>query len=802
MRGITLQYIRNYMPDQIWQWLQNFWIDDNPTDRVAGQVRCEQIRAITRLTPIMMLANCINAVLTIYSLWGYGHDLFLFIWAAIIPAAIFVGIRGYLNLDRFKDIKEVSIRAPRKAVRNAAVLGAVWGILPVVTFPGAEPHQQILLACLMAGMLCGAGFALSAIPLAAIVATSLIAFGSLTALIMTGSITLTIVAGLLLLYSGTIVYASVAHGRLFESRIRSSLEIEHQNQIIGLLLRDFEESASDWLWETDANLKLQHVSHRFAEAFSSEECILREMTLTDLFEVQVGGNDEGQCTVATLGETLNAQRPFRDLVLKSTINGEERWFLLTGKPIIDPDGKFVGYRGVGSDVTAQVRAEARIAQLAHFDPLTNLANRARFCDQANGALERLERHGDRFAVLLIDLDKFKAVNDTRGHPFGDQLLVAVASRLSQCASDTDVVARLGGDEFAILQRCENQPENAGSLAHRVISAFKEPFLIEDVKVSIDVSIGVSVAPNDGTKVATLLKNADLALYRAKEDYFGSARFFEREMDERQRERRELEFDLRTGLAEQQFHLYFQPIIDVAANNVCGFEALIRWQHPTRGLIQPTDFVPIAEEGGLITEIGEWVVREACACAALWPDDLTVSVNLSPAQFGNRGIQNIVKDALKQAGLEPNRLIVEITEGILINNTEVVLKELQELKDLGVSIAMDDFGTGYSSLSYLWRFPFDKLKIDRSFVSALGHEETVDDILRTILSLGKTLQMSVIAEGVETNGQVEFLQKELCDQLQGFKFGHPMPASELPEWLLRRFDDQLHHVEQESRERVI
>ncbi len=792
----------HFAPHQLWQWVLSAWNDNDDDDHIAGRVRCEQVRAITRLTPIMMAANCVNVALTLYALWGHGHDLFLIIWASIVPVAIFVGIKTYLNLSRFRNIKTISKRGVRKAVRNAAFLGVAWGILPVVTFPDAMPHQQILLSCLMAGMLCGAGFTLSAIPLAAITATSLIALGSLTALIMTGNVTLIIVAGLLLLYSGTIIYASVAHGRLFESRIRSIIEIEQQNQIIGLLLRDFEESASDWLWETNASLQPQHVSQRFSEVFGSSPEILKKLKLPDLFENQENVADGSTCTKSTLIDTLKGQRPFRDLVLKSVVDGNERWFLLTGKPIFNQDGRFSGYRGVGSDVTAQVRAEARIAQLAHYDPLTNLANRARFCDQANGALERLERHGDGFALLLIDLDKFKTVNDTRGHPFGDQLLVSVGSRLRECVRDTDVVARLGGDEFAILQRSKEQPEGAGNLAHRIVNSFKEPFIIEDIAISVDVSIGVSVAPNDGDTVATLLKNADLALYRAKEDYHGSARFFEREMDEQQRERRELEFDLRRGLAQNQFHLYFQPIIDVAPGNVSGFEALIRWQHPTRGLIQPTDFVPIAEEGGLITEIGEWVVREACRSAALWPEDLTVSVNLSPAQFGNRGIQHIVKDALEEAQLNPTRLILEITEGILINNTEVVIKELTELKKLGVSIAMDDFGTGYSSLSYLWRFPFDKIKIDRSFVSALGEESAVDDILRTILSLGRTLQMSVVAEGVETPEQVEFLTKELCDQLQGFKFGRPMPANELPEWLLRKFDSQIHLVEQASREEAV
>ncbi|MEE9586570.1 MAG: EAL domain-containing protein, partial [Hyphomicrobiaceae bacterium] len=556
-------------------------------------------------------------------------------------------------------------------------------------------------------------------------------------------------------------------------------------------LKDFEESASDWLWATDHEGRLGHVSNRFATVFGQSQEELRNCRLLDVLSVERAPAEPLDCVpIEAMSHRMANRKPFRDIVVPMIIKGEVRWLSFSGKATERPNGSFNGYRGVGSDVTTEKRAKERLAYLARHDALTGLANRMQFREGLNLAISRATETGEKFAILCIDLDRFKCVNDTRGHPFGDTLLKAVAERIRQCVDTHDIVARLGGDEFAIIQISANQPNNAIALAQQVIDAINQPFEVNGSFVSVGASVGLSVAPGDGLDADTLLKNADLALYRAKSEGRSAYRFFEQEMDARAQERNGLELDLRRVDFDQAFQLYFQPLHNVELGQVSGFEALIRWHHPTRGTVTPAEFIPIAEEIGIIKSIGEWVLRKACAAAIIWPDDISVAVNLSPLQFGGGEIVDIVRRALDASGLAPNRLELEITEGLLIQHTEAVLVELEELKGLGVSIAMDDFGNGYSSLSYLWRFPFDKIKIDRSFVSALGKDKAVEDILRTILSLGLQSKMCVVAEGVETEHQAAFLSEISCHQLQGFYFGKPVPESELPLLLLNQHRKKL------------
>lgn len=436
------------------------------------------------------------------------------------------------------------------------------------------------------------------------------------------------------------------------------------------------------------------------------------------------------------------------------------------------------------DVTEKRHASARIAYLASHDDLTGLPNRVTFGERLQRAAHAAAR-GHAFALHTIDLDRFKEVNDTLGHPVGDQILIEVAERLRATIREEDVITRLGGDEFALLQPDIGSAEDAAALAGRIADALSEPFQFDGHTVAIGASIGVSLAPQDGTDADELLKMSDLALYRAKSDSRGTFRFFEQGMDLRLRERRDLEADLRTAIQEGQFEVHYQPLLNVAERRIECFEALVRWRHPTRGMVQPAEFIAIAEESGLIIPIGEWVLRQACRDAATWPDDIRVAVNLSPAQFKRGDMLAMTTSALAAANLDPHRLELEITESVLVHDEEWVRSTLNKLISLGIGIAMDDFGTGYSSLSYLRSFPFSKIKIDRSFVADLGGTTDCLAIIQATIQLSEKLGMRITAEGVETDEQMQILTAEGCTQLQGYLISRPIPAEGIAE-LLRSY----------------
>jgi diguanylate cyclase (GGDEF)-like protein len=432
------------------------------------------------------------------------------------------------------------------------------------------------------------------------------------------------------------------------------------------------------------------------------------------------------------------------------------------------------------DITEQRRIEARMAHMAHHDALTGLPNRVLLHQRLEQAVKLRQGVG----VLCLDLDRFKEVNDTLGHAIGDVLLKAVAERLRSCTRETDTLARSSGDEFVIVQIAAKPSNDAAVLAARIQEAIGRPFDLDGHQVVVGTSIGIAVSPNDGTDPYDLLKHADLALYRSKSRGRGVFCFFEQEMNTRMQARRDLERDLRTALGNREFELHYQPIVNIERNEASGFEALLRWYHPERGIVSPGEFIPLAEETGLIVPIGEWVLRQACADAASWPRDLRVAVNLSAVQFKNRALAQTVFNALAMSGLAASRLELEITESVLLQDSEATLATLHQLRDLGVRIALDDFGTGYSSLSYLRSFPFDKIKIDRCFVADLS-ESDADSlaIVRAVARLGDALGMSTTAEGVETKEQLECVRTEGCTEIQGYLFSAPKRADEITEYFV-------------------
>jgi len=435
------------------------------------------------------------------------------------------------------------------------------------------------------------------------------------------------------------------------------------------------------------------------------------------------------------------------------------------------------------DITDRRMAEAKINQLARYDALTGLPNRALFRDQMDVAVTSLRRRGP-FAIHFIDLDEFKEVNDTLGHPCGDELLCVVADRLRNAVSGSDVVARFGGDEFVVLQYPMSHPNDAAALAERLVAALAEPFQISGNEVVIGASIGIALAPRDGSDADSLLKNADMALYRAKSDGRRAWRFFEQGMDVMAQARRSLQLDLRSALAANVLKVHYQPLYNLRSKRISTCEALLRWPHPLRGMVSPAEFIPVAEEMGLIVEIGDFVLREACLECATWPGDVNVAVNLSAIQFRRGNIAKSIADALAGAGLSPGRLEIEITESVFLDDTELTRHWLGELQKMGVRISLDDFGTGYSSLSYLHSFPLNKVKIDRSFLQGLNTSHRPLKLLHGVARLSADLGMSVVVEGIETEEQLALVAQEpSVEEVQGFLIGAAMPGVEVRKMLV-------------------
>ena len=522
----------------------------------------------------------------------------------------------------------------------------------------------------------------------------------------------------------------------------------------------------------DPQNRLQVVNGRFCEIYGLDPALVRPgLTFHQVIELRIAaGNHPGRTADELVAYRL--QRDGRsDVTLQDIVGG--RVVTITERGL--PDGSWVA---TYEDITARREAEERVAFLALHDPLTGLPNRVSLNDRMHQAVADASR-GAASAVLCLDLDRFKPVNDTLGHPVGDRLLAAVAGRLRALVRDGDMVGRLGGDEFAIIQCGIDRPEEAKTLAEQVVQAIAAPFEIDGHIIVVGTTVGIALVPGDGRDPDRLMRSADMALYRAKADGRGTFCFFEPGMDARLQNRRQIENDLRLALARGEFELFYQPVVTAASNRISGFEALLRWRHPVRGLVSPAEFVGIMEEIGLIGVVGEWVLRTACAEAAGWPGAVKVAVNLSPVQFRSQTLHHTVRDALAGSGLAPGRLELEITESVLLQDTETTVLALHALRDLGVRIAMDDFGTGYSSLSYLRRFPFDRIKIDQSFVRDLSTREDSIHVIRAVTGLCQGLGMETTAEGVETPEQLMKLRREGCTELQGYLFSRPRPAAEVP-----------------------
>ncbi|MCJ2178039.1 EAL domain-containing protein [Novosphingobium album (ex Hu et al. 2023)] len=560
------------------------------------------------------------------------------------------------------------------------------------------------------------------------------------------------------------LYLVIRQSRKALDEASSRAQREREQRRAEELLNEYEETGQGWFWETDRRGHVTYVSPRIAQLLGKEPSALEGKPFTGLFALET----QAQESERTLPFHLSTRSSFRELSVRAaTGENEERWWSISGRPVMDQFNNFMGFRGSGTDLTETRKSQQHVTQLARFDSLTQLANRYQMAEWLEKVLTAPRVDSRACAVFLLDLDRFKQVNDTMGHPAGDALLKQVAQRLTSTVADMGRVGRLGGDEFQVILPGYHQREGLAHLARRIIENLSHPYSIDGARVVIGASLGISVCPDDGTSAEELIRNADLALYAAKGGGRGRHHFYDDDLHSDAKERQQLEEDLRDAIANGALELHYQPQVRTITENITGFEALLRWNHPRHGYMSPAKFVPIAEETGLVSQIGEWALRTACSDLATWPENVRVAVNVSPLQFANPSLPAIVTSAIAAAGIVPSRLELEITESVFLGDDRSTETMFAALKGIGVRLALDDFGTGYSSLGYLKKAPFDKIKIDQSFVRGATVEGSRNGaIISSIVSLAEALGMETTAEGVETLDELDLVRLLGCSHVQG------------------------------------
>ncbi|TCJ39351.1 EAL domain-containing protein [Parafrankia sp. BMG5.11] len=557
--------------------------------------------------------------------------------------------------------------------------------------------------------------------------------------------------------------------RAEEERQQALERVRHRAEDI---LHDYEETGQGWFWETDRRGQITYVSHSVARTLGRDDAELTGRPLAELFNLE-SDKREGE---RTLLFHLTARSAFSDLAVRAGTEAEERWWSINGRPIFDEFDNFCGFRGSGTDLTEKRKSAEHASRLAHFDSLTGLANRFQMSQSLEKILTApLEMHRD-CRVFLLDLDRFKHVNDTLGHPAGDALLKQVAQRLECSVGKMGLVGRLGGDEFQVIIPGRIERGQLSQLAQDMIASLSQPYSIDGQRVVIGASIGIALSPEDGVTSEALIRNADLALYAAKDGGRGRLHFYSADLHSDAEERSRLEQDLRDAITQGGLELHYQPVVHTATEKIAGFEALLRWRHPVRGWLSPAKFIPVAEESGLIGKIGEWAIHAACRDLATWPENVRCAVNVSPLQFANPALPAIVASAIERAGITPSRLELEITESVFLNDDAGTDAMFAALKAVGVRLALDDFGTGYSSLGYLKKAPFDKIKIDQSFVRGATEPGSRNGaIIASITGLAQALGMDTTAEGVETLDELDLVRMYGCSHVQGFIYERALDA---------------------------
>ncbi|MFL9841378.1 EAL domain-containing protein [Sphingomonas sp. ST-64] len=739
-----------------------------------GPIRAAQMNAGSQLALFMLAANVVGAALIVLNFAALVPLWKLAGWGALV-GAVGVAVAFRRLAARHRTERTATLRDVRDTALDGLSLGAVWSIAPLLfgAFADAEAAagMWIILSILMAA----SSFAMAALPLATILFLIVLGGANAVAISLIHSPALGVAS---LLFALLLIFACTARGKALVVIRADEIAIAERDETVSLLLREFEDKAADWLWETDAQRRVCRANPRFAVSLGVDPKAINNMPFLQVLAGPAWDSGNFAPGLRVLAESLKKREPFRDILLPVIVDGAERWWELTGSPRFSENGSFIGFRGVGSDVTEARESANKISKMARYDTLTGLPNRLLINETLATAMAEADKWNTRCAFMMIDLDRFKAVNDTLGHPVGDRLLMRVSERLRQLMSANDIIGRLGGDEFAVVVRDASDTAAVEGLARTIIDVLSAPYDVDHHTLYIGASVGLAIGPRDGRTAEMLIRSADLALYRSKDAGGGHFHSYEPQLHVEAEERRVLEIALRSAIENDQLHLLYQPVVQAGTGALMGFEALLRWTHPELGPISPVKFVPLAEDARLIAPIGEWVLRSACREAAKWDDPIRVAVNVSPEQLHNANFAAFVAQALRESGLHPSRLELEVTESVFMREGTAAVQTLEAILDMGVRLSLDDFGTGYSSLGYLSRTRFSSIKIDRSFVqgASQGQKEAIA-IIRAVVALADSLGMATTAEGVETEDEHRMIQALGCSKVQGYYFGRPLPVIE-------------------------
>jgi len=746
----------------------------NPDEGDWARLRALQYAAIHKVAPLRIASQSLAGMVAVSLFAGQLHSGLLIGWFAALMFALWTQTR----IDRaFADIDHrLMSRAAFARQLGAVVLCAlVWTAALVASARYGTRADHFALWAIVAMLLAGSAAALPAAPISR-VAFALITGGTATAtFVAAGELPF---AAASLVFTGVAMSSAIEAGKIYLSARIAEVGVAEKDEVVSLLLREFQENEADWLWQIDPNRRIRAASPRFAYALGREPAALEGGSFIQMIAGSAWESGQFPPSLHDLAERLKRRESFSNLLVQVEVDAGRRWWEISGTPMLDDRGNFVGFRGVGSDVTEQRESDEKIAYLARYDTLTGLPNRLMLTEALGEAMRYSEQWRTRCAFLMIDLDRFKQVNDSLGHQVGDRLLAQVSQRLKSVTGGNEQCGRLGGDEFAIVIRDASETGCVARIAEAVIEVLSQPYEVDNNKLFVGASVGSAVGPKDGATVEMLMRNADLALYRAKDEGGGLHCRYEPALHANVEERRKLELALRQAIGNEELRLHFQPVVDARGEHVVSFEALVRWQSAEHGFVSPGKFIPLAEDTRLIVPIGEWVLHEACREAARWPGQIKVAVNVSGEQLLEPGFAGSVVHALADSGLPAHRLEVEVTESIFLRDPRIARQTLEEIMALGCSVALDDFGTGYSSLGYLRALKFSTIKVDRSFVqgAAQGSRESLA-IIRAVVAMAQSLEMTTTAEGAETIEEVELIRRLGCDKIQGFYFGRPMEPAD-------------------------
>lgn len=749
----------------------------DPADGDWGHLRAIQYTGLARYAVLRVATNIILGLMTcqlfarFVPLWVLAGWMLLLCAALYFPSIVYRQ-SGMVNHDH------VARRFVLQLVASTSLIAFVWCI-PVLFFaPRAGPLELATIWTIFAALAVGGALLLNALPLGALMFNLVLTCASIAAFWAPGNM---VTVGAIACFSILLALSGFDNARAYLLFKLSEVGMAEKDEVVSLLLREFEDGDADWLWQIDASRRIIAASPRFAYAAGREAHEIDGLSLTQLIAGKAWERGDLPTSLHVLSDKLTKRESFSNLVVKVLGETKISWWELSASPRYDDNGTFIGFRGVGSDVTENRENAEKISRLARFDTLTGLPNRLQLTEALDRALQECEKWNSRCGFLMIDLDRFKTVNDTLGHLVGDRLLAQVSLRLRSLMGKDDMCGRLGGDEFAVVMRDTGDGQRICALADMIIDALSRPYEVDEHTLFIGASVGSACGLRDGRTVEMLMRSADLALYLSKDEGGGRHNVYEPKLHSHAEERRVMEMALRKALEKDEFSLVYQPVVNAETEMLMGFEALLRWSSPEFGQVSPAQFIPLAEDARLVVPIGNWVLHQACRQAVSWPPGVRVAVNVSAEQLYEADFVDAVVEVLSETGLAPQRLELEVTESVFLREGSRAGDTLDRILALGISLSLDDFGTGYSALGYLSKTRFSTIKVDRSFVqgAARGMQESIA-IIRAVVAMADSLGMSTTAEGAETEQEVRVIRDLGCKKIQGYYYGRPMSSEHVAE----------------------